>query len=325
MTTNGSCFDILKAFYQKNKLLTKRSCFEILNSNQEYGVFLKTAGDLVFLKCSKNTLVITDDKQQFVKKIQCNFDFNYILVGEMYLDVIYIFDFLCISLTYKQRVHILRELLLPSSCKLHTIHFPTASNTFKIVTVFAQEIEHQRHSTKRQQNEKIAIVFIPCNGITTIHDLFQHPIYEWNFLKTGGISSLLIRYKKVYCKISVEQFNEIHKDNVMFFKTPFFGMVFGAGTDSTVLCPSSLEDGDKPSTIKTCTPSNLCKKCDANEEKVVDCVYTLSGWIPLNICPDKTAALKKGQIFQGPDDWKDVKELTDNFKNQLDLKSLSLL
>jgi len=348
MTKNDSCVDILKTFYQRNIYLTKDKCFDVLNGNQEYGVFLKTAGDLVFLKCSKNNLIVIasdgaafDDRhfaagsctvgaatpergtnggkapvgaaeggrQRIIKKIPCEFDFNYLLVGEICQDVIYIFDFLCISLTYKQRVSILQTLLLPSSCKLRDIYFPTVTNIFKMLLIFAQEIE---------QNEQNSIIFIPCNVTMTIHTLFQHPIYEWRSLKSAGVSSLLIRHKKVYCKISVEEFNEIHKGNVMFFKSPYFGIVFGSGdpSDSVVLCPAASE---------TCTSYNLCERCDTNEEKVVDCVYTLSGWIPLSISLEKTRALKNNSLFQGPDNWKAVKELTDNFKNQLDFNSLCKL
>jgi hypothetical protein len=286
--------------FQKPIPLTKESVGEILRGDVEYGVSLKRDGILVFITCKNGFLVVKDENNQFIFKFPCNFDFSFTFVGEFCEEeVVYVFDFLSFGFNFKNRIDIINQLNWPQNFIVNDIRFPRIEDTFKILFSF----------DTNQKND--GFIFTPCNVMVKKSDFTKFPIFKWKPLELLT-ADLLIRFKKVYCGVSLDQFNALHKDNVMFFKTEYFGMVFGNGKDSELFCERT-----------DCENGNLCFRCVDLEEKVVECKYSPSGWIPIKIRHDKTLQFKNSKVFKGPNNFKTVNDIVQESKNFLSIDQLA--
>lgn len=285
-------------FFQKPVPLTKDRIQEILTGSVQYAVSLKRDGNLVFITCKNGNLVVKDENKKFICKVSCDFDFIFTFVGEFCDYRIFVFDFLSFDFNYKYRFNVIKQLSWPPNFEINDIRFPKIEDTFKSLLSFDGD----------QKSD--GFIFTPCSVLVKKADFLQFPIFKWKPLELLT-ADLLIRFKKVYCGISLEQFNALHKDNVMFFKTEYFGMVFGVGKDSEVFC-RTLD----------CENGNLCCACMENEESVVECRYSPLGWIPVKLRQDKTEQFRNSNVFKGPNNYKTVNDIVEESKNFLTLDQL---
>jgi hypothetical protein len=299
--------------FQKPIPLTKKNISGILNGKTKYAVSTKCDGELVFVTCSEGNFVVKDINGVVIEKHFSDCDFRYVIHGERVQcpdyseeNKIYIFDFFCPRLSYRQRVDILKSLQLPTCCVINTIQFPEIKDTFKIL-----ELMTAKASTD-------GFVFTPCNVLVEKKDFSKYPIYKWKS-KSQLTADLLIRRRHVYCGISKDQFNIMGEYNDCFnpSKYDYFGIIFGAGNERKLVCT-----GDVKHAGIICTDDHPCDYCSLYEEKVVECLYTKDGWKPVKVRADKTLQYNKSEIFSGPNNWKTVEDIVDETQNPIPFEEL---
>lgn len=241
------------------------------------GVSRKCDGVLIAIKLFGANLVVFDINHHEITSFETKLKFKFIIYGEYYNGICYVFDISLVTLSYSHRYKILKNIVKNElQLKINPVIF--GYNIFKFI-------------------KNLPIVDFKTDGFIFTPDLGSIS-YKWKD-RDHLTADLLVINCTCYAAINIRQFQNLPSI-----------LKIEENCDKNYF-PIKFKHVNNLYAYKF-----GCNE-DKYEGQIVECLFRENCWIPVQIRKDKTEQMHSSNDFCGPNNWKTVTDIYEETLNPI--------